>query len=74
MVVFSLNSWDPIYFIKVNKNRGSNQELRNRYGHVVFSYEIYLKGFVCKKARYKNVNKNACYKKFTLVSGDVFIT
>ena len=47
MAVISPNSSEPIYLIKVNDNRRSNQKLKERHNHVVFSGENYFRGFIC---------------------------
>ena len=61
VAVVSYNSCEPVYIIKVTEKDLAKEELKDRFGHVIYPGE-YLK---------LTRSKNIPWKKFNLVPGDV---
>ena len=67
VAVVSYNSCEPVCIIKVTEKDLAKEELKDRFGHVIYPGELYLKGYYPKLTRSKNIPR----KKFNLVPGDV---
>ena len=63
----SCNSCEPVYIIKITEKDLAKEELKDRFGNVIYPEEPYLKVNYLKLSRSKNIQR----KKFTLVPGDV---
>ena len=63
----SYNSCEPVYIIKVTEKDLAKDELKDRFGHVTYLGDLYLKGNYLKLTTSKNIAR----KKFTLVPGDL---
>ena len=63
----SYNSCESVYIIKITEKDLAKEELKDRFGHVIYPEEPYLKVNYLKLSRSKNIQK----KKFTLVPGEV---
>ena len=44
VAVVSYNSCEPVYIIKVTEKDLAKEELKDRFGHVIYPGELYLKG------------------------------
>ena len=67
VAVVSYNLCEPVYIIKVTEKNLAKEELKGRFGHIIYPGELYLKGNYLKLTRSKNIAR----KKFTLLPGDV---
>ena len=67
VAVVSYNSCEPVYIIKVTEKDLAKDELKDRFGHVTYLGDLYLKGNYLKLTTSKNIAR----KKFTLVPGDL---
>lgn len=54
--VISYNTSEPIYFIKKVQKNVVKENLRERFGHEIFSGEGYLKEIYLQKSRSKNID------------------
>ena len=67
VAIASYNSCEPVYIIKVTEKDSANKQLKDRFGHVIYPGELYLKGNYLKLTRSKNIAR----KMITLIPGDV---
>ena len=67
VAVVSYNSCEPVYIIKVTEKDLAKEELKDRFGHVIYPGEPYLKDNYLKLSRSKNVAR----KNFIFVPADV---
>ena len=56
VAVIPCNTSEPIYFIKKVQKNVVKENLRERFGHEIFSGEGYLKEIYLQKSRSKNIN------------------
>ena len=61
VAVVSYNSCEPVYIIKVTEKDLAKEELKDRFGHVIYPGEPYLKGNYLKLSRSKNIARKKAY-------------
>ena len=61
VAVVSYNSCEPVYIIKVTEKDLAKEELKDRFGHVIYPGEPYLKGNYLKLSRSKNIARKKVY-------------
>ena len=59
VAVVSYNSCEPVYIIKVTEKDLAKEELKDRFGHVIYPGELYLKGSYLKLTRSKNIARKS---------------
>ena len=61
---------EPIYIVKIVEKARASEKIHDKYGHVVFPGELYLKGKYLVKTRSKNIKK----KQFKILEDPVLIS
>ena len=61
---------EPIYIVKIVEKARASEKIHDKYGHVVFPGELYLKGKYLVKTRSKNIKK----KQFKILEESVLIS
>ena len=70
VAILSCHTSEPIYLIRIIEKGIAEEKIKDRFGHVIFEGEYYLKGNYLRKGRSKTLSK----LQFALIENPVYIT